>query len=355
MKQRFILYRRSNGTYYSEDTETRKQQSLKTKDEATAQTLLHSKNEAYRQPILNQQIALAYLSASDCDAAKRTWQFVMTEIAATKADDTQERYVRAALDEAFELIRNRPLLETRAEHFLKVLRVGTVSTNVYLRRFHNFALDMTWLPKTVLPKKQWPKPQYKDKRAITSEEHQKIIEREQNVERRAFYELAWHTGASQSDLAHLHSGDIDWPRGVISYERMKIKGRAKTPPQVSIGPELEKLLRMLPSEGYLFPYLRTVRCGDRATEFKQRCDGLGIKGVTLHSYRYSWAERAKKAGYPERWAQVALGHNSKAWARYYSKGAEVVLPPLEEYEKKIIRLPAPSGVADVNAPAVATA
>jgi hypothetical protein len=28
----------------------------------------------------------------------------------------------------------------------------------------------------------------------------------------------------------------------------------------------------------------------RASEFKQRCDGLGIKGVTLHSYRYDWAE-----------------------------------------------------------------
>jgi hypothetical protein len=33
-----------------------------------------------------------------------------------------------------------------------------------------------------------------------------------------------------------------------------------------------------------------VRPGDRATEFKQRCDGLKIKGISLHSYRYAWAE-----------------------------------------------------------------
>jgi hypothetical protein len=39
--------------------------------------------------------------------------------------------------------------------------------------------------------------------------------------------------------------------------------------------------------GPLFPYLQTVRAGDRATEFKQRCVGLGIKGIFLHSYRYS--------------------------------------------------------------------
>jgi len=44
-------------------------------------------------------------------------------------------------------------------------------------------------------------------------------------------------------------------------------------------------------------YLRSVRAADRATEFRQRCDGLGISGVSLHSYRYAWAERAKQCGY----------------------------------------------------------
>ena len=67
MKSQFILYRR-NGTYYCEDTQTRKQQSLRTKDEAAAKALLHSKNEAFRQPLLNQQIATVYLTATDCDA-----------------------------------------------------------------------------------------------------------------------------------------------------------------------------------------------------------------------------------------------------------------------------------------------
>ena len=71
MKSQFILYRR-NGTYYCEDTKTGKQQSLRTKDEAAANALLHSKNEAYRQPILNQSIALAYLSATDPEAATPT-------------------------------------------------------------------------------------------------------------------------------------------------------------------------------------------------------------------------------------------------------------------------------------------
>jgi integrase len=93
-------------------------------------------------------------------------------------------------------------------------------------------------------------------------------------------------------------------------------------------------MRSLPASGPLFPYLRTVRACDRATEFKQRCQGLKIKGVTLHSYRYAWAERAKTAGYPERFAQEALGHNSKAVHRAYARKAKVELPSLGEYERQ---------------------
>lgn len=95
------------------------------------------------------------------------------------------------------------------------------------------------------------------------------------------------------------------------------------------GPDIEAILRRLNATGYLFPYLQSVRSGDRATEFKQRCEGLGIKGVTLHSYRYAWAERAKTCGYPERFAQEALGHNSKAVHRSYSRKAKVRLPSLQ--------------------------
>ena len=102
----------------------------------------------------------------------------------------------------------------------------------------------------------------------------------------------------------------------------------------SVARSPDRTVRRYGNSGPLFPYLRTVRAGDRATEFKQRCDGLGIKGVSLHSYRYAWAERAKTAGYPERYAQVNLGHNSKAMARAYSRKAEVEMPSLSEYERQ---------------------
>lgn len=40
-------------------------------------------------------------------------------------------------------------------------------------------------------------------------------------------------------------------------------------------------------------------------------------------------------GYPERFAQLALGRNSKAVHRAYARKAKVTLPPLEDYENNM--------------------
>lgn len=340
MKKRFRIYRRHGSSFYLFDCLTKKRESLQTTDKATAQRLLHAKNEAHQQPIINRQIARAYLAVSDPNINQRTWQVVMNEIIKTKNGSTLERWQRAEKDKAFEPIRNVPVFETRSEHFLRVLELGTVATNVFLRRMHNFALDMGWLALAVIPKRQWPKVVYGPKRAITAEEHARIIARELNLERRAYYELCWHLGGAQGDVAHLHAEDIDWELRVVSYRRKKTTALA----QLHFGDEVAALLATLPTTGPLFPYVSSIRTTDRATEFKQRCRGLGITGVTLHSYRYAWAERAKQCGYPERYAQEALGHNSKAVHRAYAKNAKMVLPSLEEFEKKaqeekILRFP----------------
>jgi hypothetical protein len=46
------------------------------------------------------------------------------------------------------------------------------------------------------------------------------------------------------------------------------------------------------------------------------------------------AERALQCGYPERFAQQALGHNPKAVHHTYSKHAEVTVPSLDDWEKQ---------------------
>ena len=330
MKNRYRAFRRSWGVYYCEDTQTGQQESLNTSDKQEASRLVHAKNEGEQHPAFSLQLARVYWKAGDPAGATRTWQQVMEEAVKTKTADTRDRWETAIKDHAFDLIRQRVVLETSAEEFLRVLDAGSVSTNVFLRRLHNLAMDMSWLPWPVIPKKQWPPVRFGKKRAITLEEHQKIIAREANAERKAFYQLAWHLGASQTDIALLEAKNVDWEKCVVGYARKKTGELAF----VHFGDDLAELLRGLPQSGPLFPYLRGVRASDRATEFKQRCRGLGITGVTLHSYRYAWAERAKQCGYPERFAQEALGHNSKAVHRAYARHAKVVLPSLESFEKK---------------------
>jgi len=335
MKTRFILFKRA-GVFYSEDTVTRKQISLRTKDEAEALTLLHSKNEAHRQPVLNLQIARTYLTATDPEVAKRTWQTPMDAMTEGKTGATRIRHERAMKDKAFDLIRDLPILETQASQFLNVLRTGSVSTNVFLRRIHNFAMDMNWLPWPILAKKQWPKVRFKEKRAVTFREHEAIIAGEANAERRAFYIMCWHLGGAQSDVAKLTAEDIDWRDKVVSFHRNKT-GVVSI---IRFGQELEQIFLTLPRTGALFPKLQKMREAHRATEFARCCRRLQISGVTLHSYRYAWAERAKTCGYPERFAQEALGHNSQAVHRAYARKAKVIIPTLEDYEKKMAAAPA---------------
>jgi integrase len=318
------------GVFYVHDSETGKQESLGTRDRTEATTLLNVRNESVRQPQLNLQIAKAYLAGTDSGVSTRTWQNALDGIVATKSGSTQDRWRRAAKETALDKIRDRVIIETQAEQLLACLKAGTVSTNVHLRKLHNFCLSMNWLPWPLIPKRLWPEVRFQPKRAITFEEHQLIIEREKNPERRSFYELCWHLGGSQTDVAYLKAEDVDWSNQTIAYARQKTGSLA----MIHFGEDIEAILRQLPVVGPLLPYLQSVRAGDRATEFKQRCEGLGIKGVSLHSYRYAWAERAKQCGYPERFAQEALGHNSKAVHRAYARKAKVKLPSLESYERQ---------------------
>ncbi|MEK7706395.1 MAG: hypothetical protein AAB380_00150, partial [Verrucomicrobiota bacterium] len=85
MKNRFRLYRRKKGRrFYVENCETGKQQSLGTRDRAEATAILLARNESFRQPQLNLQIAKAYLAGTDSGITTRTWQHAFAAITETK-------------------------------------------------------------------------------------------------------------------------------------------------------------------------------------------------------------------------------------------------------------------------------
>jgi hypothetical protein len=75
-----------------------------------------------------------------------------------------------------------------------------------------------------------------------------------------------------------------------------------------------------------------MKSSARTAEFFYHCRSLGINGVSLHSYRYAWAERAR-VRLSRALAQNALGHDSRAVHQAYAKGGMAVCPSLDEYEE----------------------
>jgi integrase len=285
-------------------------------------------NESQRQPILNLSLARTYLAAHDPKMITRTWCEVMKEMATHGIPATQERCRRAFNSKAYDPIRSKPLVQTHAGDLLAILHNNRNCVAHYLRRVHNLALDLGWLAWPILAKRAWPKIQTTSKRAITAEEHRAVIASEKNPERRAYYELLYETGAAQTDAANLMAENIDRRLGLLIYRRKKL-GRLSEPCRLTMGVSLRALLKTLPSSGDLFPKIKKLSANHRAAEFRRRCRLVGIAGVSLHSYRHAWAQRAKACGYPQRFAQEALGHNSRAVHEAYARGAVVVVPALD--------------------------
>jgi len=98
MTTRFRLIHRGirGGMFYCVDKNTGKRTSLHTTDRDEAQQVIDAKNQAERQPVLNLQIAKAYLAGTDNGMATRRWQNAIEALTNTKLDVNQHRWQTAA-------------------------------------------------------------------------------------------------------------------------------------------------------------------------------------------------------------------------------------------------------------------
>jgi hypothetical protein len=72
------------GMFYCVDKTTGKRTSLQTTNKDEACQIVEAKNQAERQPVLNLQIAKAYLAGSDNGVATRIWQNAIDTLIASK-------------------------------------------------------------------------------------------------------------------------------------------------------------------------------------------------------------------------------------------------------------------------------
>jgi integrase len=329
MKDRYTMFRRGT-MFYCEDRTTGQQKSLLTRDEAEARKIIQTRNEAVKLPQMNLVMAKTYLSAQDSKMITRTWAEVMERFCDRSNDSTRMRHERVVRTKPMQFLKPKRLIETTADDLFHAMKLGSNSTVAFLQTMHNDALGMGWIPSPILPRKMWPKIRKKEKRAITEAEHLTLMAAVDD-EWRLYFQLLWFVGAAQTDAANLTHANIDWQNRVLKYNRQKLNGRSLPPACLVIGKALEGILRQLPCTGPLFRTITKMDDRSRACFMWKLCKRIGIKGVSLHSYRYSWAERAKVAGIPQRWAQAALGHNSKAVHDAYARNALVVCPPVDEY------------------------
>jgi hypothetical protein len=330
------MYRRNGEIYYTKDKTTGRTESLGTADRAKAQRLFDAKNQAIEQPHLNVAMARVYLSCQSPEMLARTWNDVFEDMELSYHGPTLKRWRSQMRCAPFQLLRRLKLLGTDGTHFLAVLRhprAGS-SAHKWLRIVHNRALDLGWLLAPVLARKLWPKLLTKRGKAITAQQHAQLIATEKDDEFRLYLEMLWEIVGAQTDTARLRREHVDLFHRRITFGRQKLDSVSKGNVAIVIGDELLRILKQLPEQGWLFPTLAHQGDAVRASRFRKRCRRLCFKDVTLHSYRYAWAQRAKTFGMPLREAMAHLGHGSKAIHLAYSQQAEVVSLPLEYYEKQ---------------------
>jgi len=117
MKTRFRLTSRGSrgGIFYCVDKTTGKRFSLKTTNHDEARQIVEAKNQAERQPVLNLQIAKAYLAATDNGIATRTWQDALQAVISSKAGATQLRWQTVARDKALAPVLPKLIITTTGE------------------------------------------------------------------------------------------------------------------------------------------------------------------------------------------------------------------------------------------------
>jgi len=104
---------------------------------------------------------------------------------------------------------------------------------------------------------------------------------------------------------------------------------------IHFGPDIEALLRQMPTTGPLFPYLQSVRCGDPRHGVSPTLSGAGNQRGSLHSLPLRLGGAGEDMRLPGAvCARSSRNTTARPIHRAYARKAQVRLPSLESYEKQ---------------------
>lgn len=315
------------GVWYACNRQTAKPQSLQTRNESEA----HERLNVLNRGAVGRQEARAkmgfWAKMAGYDHTDKTWQDAMDSCAGRSHLDpaTSKRLASCFRSKRFDKLRIKRICETLPDDLDELLACGKPSIVKNLRTLHTEAVRRRLLYSPLIHPRQVRVMRLKDPRATTIEEHQRIMDRAKTEERRLYYQLLWHTGASQSDCANFRAEDFCKVRRDLHYNRAKTANECR----LEFTQEVFALLDQLPKRGFLFPSIQKESESQRGTVFRRACGSLQINGITLHSYRYAFAERCRLNGITVEEAMAAMGLKSFAVYHSYAKGAKIICRPVD--------------------------
>ena len=134
------------------------------------------------------------------------------------------------------------------------------------------------------------------------------------------------TGARRNELLTLMPEDIDFQKETIHLKGTKREGADRIIPLFS--PLKERLLTM-PKQSPVFGYRNP---NSLQHDFKEAVDRCGLKEITLHTLRHTFASRRLAEGVPMKAIQIWLGHKS------YKTTADIYAHESPEFLKKAVSI-----------------
>ncbi len=323
------LYRRENGVFYVEVTNTaggRKRISLRTKDPRQAQMRF---NQLAEKQV---RAKLAYLKKKESCSIQVLRKDVLEYIEKTRTHSTYRAY-KLAFNDFIATIGNiniadvnSRVIDTYIER--KSSKVKPVTINTYLRHLKaGFSLAVKWdyIQKNPFQKIKFL-PTGQRTRFLTFEEAERIIRSIDDREFRIIVLLYLHTGMRRSELLNLTWKDI---RGEHIHVR---KTKSHLERYITITDSIRSLLEELKSVtgreiGRLFKWKDP---GTVSKAFRTYANKCGLEDVRLHDLRRTFGSWLVQSGVNLRVVQELMGHQQ------ISTTAHIYSPILDETKKEAL-------------------
>lgn len=153
---------------------------------------------------------------------------------------------------------------------------------------------------------------------LSPSESDQLLTFTENEEWRTMIRIALRTGLRKGEILGLRWGDIDFERKLINIERSVVEGRVDTPKtnrirHVPMTRDVHDVLAQIPhNHGYIFPGPNGGPLPESvmARIVQRACDSVGLRRVTWHALRHSYATQLVTAGVPITVVKELLGHST---------------------------------------------